>query len=341
MPISIQLEGTIIMRVLKMAATVKDSVSDTSFADDRIKYSLTDYAHKKDPPLHYPHGWDPKDNEVTDEDVHLHSHALAKKALQLAIVARNLAQAGSNIYVQRLEICEVKMRLSFNPVISGESSSSDESLLKGAISAVLLAIGSSFAKIDNCPLSFQAFKVNDLFASSQKYTDRIISHYTRQAIGQAYLVVGSSELLGNPVRLIRNLVISFPSILKAIIKPFIPFRFLFLGSGIVGLSLHAHYRIVHIARGLSLGSFGRHVFAAEKKRGFVAVYFLSLCCLSTGSMLIFHFMIDQHKIYNSLGGTNSIRGSGPISLSSSASHCIQQCIIPPLILESVSPIIAL
>lgn len=120
----------------------------------------------------------------------------------------------SKVYLQHFEISKFRLNISFNPVLQTEinaiglglgfGSESHMSLLFGAFSTLVLAIGSSLANIDNCPLRFSALEMKHIFASSSGFADRIVNSYTMEAVKQAYLVLFSSQLLGNPIQLMQT-----------------------------------------------------------------------------------------------------------------------------------------
>jgi hypothetical protein len=121
----------------------------------------------------------------------------------------------AKIYVERIEISEIRFNASFNPIIAGDKGevssfsivgeSSSSSLIEIALNALMLTIGSAFAKIDNCPIKFRPFRAEHVFTSANKFVAALASNYTQQAASQAYAVLLSSELLGNPMRLLITL----------------------------------------------------------------------------------------------------------------------------------------
>ncbi|RYH32534.1 hypothetical protein EON65_00390 [archaeon] len=116
-------------------------------------------------------------------------------------------QPTTKIYFQRFELSEIRFNFSLNPVVNSDTSVATEAapLIIGALSRVLIAIGSSVAKIDNCPLRFSSITLEHVFASSKGFGDVIVKTYALQAVKQAHMVVLSSELLGNPVQLFQSL----------------------------------------------------------------------------------------------------------------------------------------
>ncbi|KAJ1440218.1 hypothetical protein B484DRAFT_320058, partial [Ochromonadaceae sp. CCMP2298] len=78
-------------------------------------------------------------------------------------------------------------------------------LLSAALRTVALAIGSAFAKIENCPIRFRPYRLEHAFGSASSIGLRLGTNYTIQALTQSYIVLFSSEVLGNPVRLLQGL----------------------------------------------------------------------------------------------------------------------------------------
>ena len=161
-------------------------------------------------------GFDDQRSRFTDFTVRRVLRAVAPPAASAAVMA-----PGSKLYIEELGVSEIQMNLSFNPVIAtdnglGASSPgstagggaglgvAEATLLEAALHTILLAIGSTLAKIDNCPIRFRPYSLQHSFLSSQAFAQQLGAHYTVQALRQAYVVVLSSEVLGNPVRLLHS-----------------------------------------------------------------------------------------------------------------------------------------
>lgn len=61
------------------------------------------------------------------------------------------------------------------------------------------------ANIDNAPLKLKGIKLNSCFDSVNGIVNKLISHYKSQAISQGLKLVGSLNILGNPVGLFNNI----------------------------------------------------------------------------------------------------------------------------------------
>lgn len=63
---------------------------------------------------------------------------------------------------------------------------------------------SGLATISDCPLSLKELIIINVFAKESNLIDRLVKNYTRQGILQWYKILGSIDLLGNPVGLIDS-----------------------------------------------------------------------------------------------------------------------------------------
>lgn len=70
---------------------------------------------------------------------------------------------------------------------------------------LLYTLLSGVASISNSPLNFKELILIDVFASQEVLTNQIIKNYTRQGVMQFYKLIGSSDIIGNPVGLVNKL----------------------------------------------------------------------------------------------------------------------------------------
>jgi hypothetical protein len=137
---------------------------------------------------------------------------------------------GKKLYFQLFKISEIRFNISFNPLIavdpfaqqivstSSSSSSNDSSssspvniyneithlgLLFKFFNSILLAVGSALAKIENCPLRFTSYQLDHVFLSTKAFSTQVGTHYAVSAAKQSYLILFSSQILGNPVQLVQ------------------------------------------------------------------------------------------------------------------------------------------
>jgi len=138
------------------------------------------------------------------------THVYLTRLLDSIALPVDSSKPTAKIYLERLEISEIRFNASFNPIIAGDKGVSafsvgESSLLRAAFKALMMTIGSAFAKIDNCPIKFRPFRAEHVFTSANKFVTTLATNYTLQAVSQAYSVLLSSELLGNPMRVLTTL----------------------------------------------------------------------------------------------------------------------------------------
>lgn len=83
--------------------------------------------------------------------------------------------------------------------------SSRDSVPVGPLRLILNAIGTSLSKIANAPFSLNALHIHNSFVQPDALATRLASHYQSEALRQAYVILGSVDVLGNPMIAWRNL----------------------------------------------------------------------------------------------------------------------------------------
>ena len=116
----------------------------------------------------------------------------------------SVTQNVQRVYVESLSINPVAVRISVHLdskplVVKG---------VKGGLMALPLIIvnmlKSMAGNIDRAPISLNRLVFKNLLTSRDRLVSKLIKHYTVQAAKESYKIVGSFELLGNPVGLISN-----------------------------------------------------------------------------------------------------------------------------------------
>jgi hypothetical protein len=136
------------------------------------------------------------------------SHYFIRKTLSATAAPTGYANPTSKIYLQKMELSEIRMNASFNPVVTNEAGVTtlgDEALWFVTLQTLAVAVGSVFAKIENCPIHFRACEMEHVFASGPNLGMLIAERYAWRAVWQGLVVLLSPEILGNPVRIIYSL----------------------------------------------------------------------------------------------------------------------------------------
>ena len=145
-------------------------------------------------------------NDHQEDDTYTETlvNTFVQRIMMKTASPRQLTQQPSNkIYLQRIEISDIRLNVSFNLGVNNECALG-ESLWSTALATVVMAIGSTLAKIDNCPLSFREFKRSDVFVDAKRLGKVIAAHYVPQATKQTLWIFLSLEALGNPVQMISS-----------------------------------------------------------------------------------------------------------------------------------------
>jgi hypothetical protein len=66
-------------------------------------------------------------------------------------------------------------------------------------------MGASLASIENAPVSLQPLEMVHSFVTPRELSSRLGAHYRRQALSQIYLILGASDIIGNPVGVLSSL----------------------------------------------------------------------------------------------------------------------------------------
>jgi len=148
-------------------------------------------------------------SSVDDLGVETVANVIARRILELSAPPLRLTQPSPKIYLQHMELSDLRLNVSFsaegiNPVINSIVASGD-SVMSNALSTVIIALFSTALKIDNCPLRFSTYSLDHAFLSVDDLGGKLGFDYAMQAAGQAHLILGSSELLGNVVQLLQLL----------------------------------------------------------------------------------------------------------------------------------------
>jgi len=97
---------------------------------------------------------------------------------------------------------------------------------------ILCSIGNAITRITDLPLSFNEMRISNVYTNLDNILDFIMDKYKNQTIIQFYKVIGSSDLIGNPVGLVRKIGTGFVEFFDEPRKVFISGP-IYFGTGIV------------------------------------------------------------------------------------------------------------
>ncbi|KAG2373405.1 hypothetical protein C9374_012144 [Naegleria lovaniensis] len=100
-------------------------------------------------------------------------------------------------YFENLELHPVKIYLTFKLNHEGDDSNPLLVLFK--------TLGVTFTRIDNAPMKFNSLILSHPFMTFNALMDKIKKHYIRQATVQFYKILGSLDIIGNPIGLFSDI----------------------------------------------------------------------------------------------------------------------------------------
>ena len=129
----------------------------------------------------------------------------------LEIPEPTIDNSGREIYFERLELQPLQFNLSFvrtERVDVEDRASSSQGAIAFVINILTMAMGS----INDAPLKFNALLFQNLRAPIPLFQQLIQQFYQNQIIGQLHNVLGSADLLGNPIGLFNSVSSGFQDI---------------------------------------------------------------------------------------------------------------------------------
>jgi len=134
----------------------------------------------------------------------------------------------SEIYnIAALTLSGIKINLTLRIDIS----SLEISLVPAFVTRLLGSFGNALARITDSPLSFKELRITNVYNKMSYVTEFITAKYRNQGILQIYKIIGSSDLIGNPVNLAGKIGTGFVEFFNEPRKGFVngPIQF---GAGV-------------------------------------------------------------------------------------------------------------
>lgn len=105
-----------------------------------------------------------------------------------------IPESNRYIYIKELILPPVDFFLSFSRRIKTAKSDSNLDMLTSAL-------GKAFMNIDEAPIHLQGFKLNFIFDTKHGIIDKLTEHYKTSIISTVLKVIGSINIIGNPIGL--------------------------------------------------------------------------------------------------------------------------------------------
>ena len=111
----------------------------------------------------------------------------------------------NKILINHIFLSAMKINLSFKL----ELSSINITYLPKFISRIIGSLGSSLISISDSPLKFSEIIIENIYLRTSDITHTILKSYINQSLFQIYKILGSFDLIGNPVQLIEKIGTGF------------------------------------------------------------------------------------------------------------------------------------
>ena len=89
------------------------------------------------------------------------------------------------------------------------------------LSTFISAIGVVVSNIEDAPIRLSGMKIRNCIDTSEGLTQKIISRYKGDVVTQLYKVLGSLNIIGNPMGLLRNISTGFEDLATKPAKGFV------------------------------------------------------------------------------------------------------------------------
>lgn len=127
-----------------------------------------------------------------DEDIKRQEEPLS------ALVLTQSSQEQKNFYDQ-LHLGPLKIHISFS------MAGLEPSALPGVLSTILQGVGVTLTDINDIVFRLAFFEREYTFLTQRQLTSEITTHYTGQAVKQAYVLIFGLDVIGNPYGLVVGL----------------------------------------------------------------------------------------------------------------------------------------
>ena len=109
------------------------------------------------------------------------------------------------IIIKYLKLFQIKISITLRIDLSNI----EISFLPQFLTNIIITLGNSLIRISESPISFNSIEIYDIYMEPNKIMDSLYEKYKLEAILQIYKILGSTDLIGNPVNLIDKIGTGF------------------------------------------------------------------------------------------------------------------------------------
>ena len=164
-----------------------------------LKFTESDSENKD--PLHFDKNRNHDDEDLHNDDDNNNSFASDQ------ILYVEPTESAKKLYFVLLHINPIKCNVTFcySYFDSVTSTSYGNESSQNRLQSILNAIGVTVANIEDAPISLRSLMLENSFNTRPEMISRILKHYYMQVLYEMYKIVGSFDIIGNPVSLVHNL----------------------------------------------------------------------------------------------------------------------------------------
>ena len=145
-----------------------------------------------------------KDKEQYEKDI-LISDDIEIPPLKVLVGSSEDNRSGRMILINYLFLSGLKFQLT----IKLDLDELNYKYIPPLINKIVISLGDSLGSITKSPIKFSEMIYQNVFINTNKLISLLISHYKTQGLTQIYKLLGNSDLLGNPIKLVDNIGTGF------------------------------------------------------------------------------------------------------------------------------------
>lgn len=143
------------------------------------------------------------DKEVKEEGKEFRKEEVCQELVTTSPDPPELSAINTDkLYFNMIHLGAIKIKVTFR--FEKKALDFDMSQGFGALT-IVYTLATSVANVSDAPLSFKELVITNIFQSQAALIDSLVKNYMRQGMFQFYKLIGSSDLLGNPVGFVDKL----------------------------------------------------------------------------------------------------------------------------------------
>lgn len=112
-------------------------------------------------------------------------------------------------YYDQIFISPAQISLTFLNTLKSDDKKKNNSPQTDILGPIISALGVAIGNLDESPISLKNLHLINCFDNSTSLSSKIIQHYKENAVSQLLRIVGSLNIIGNPVGLFYNVTTGF------------------------------------------------------------------------------------------------------------------------------------